>query len=355
MADPIKPTDLAEALECLLKAGRRPLTHGDPGIGKSQITKQVADRMFAPLYGYTVTNDGRLKNAETGKFTSKRPWFLEIRTAQLDACDLRGLPIVNGDGRAHWAPPEMFGRLDERGGVVFWDEINRGTELVSNSAFQMLDQNRIGDCILPNTWGHVAAVNDLDIGARKMSSALMSRFVHLDAKTDLEDVCKYAVIQDWDSTVVAFLRFRPELLHKYDAKQRVSPNPRAWEFVSQIISQQPNPRLEFTLYAGAIGEGAAVEFMAFLKLYRELPSIDSILLNPEKSPVPTKPATLYAVSSALARRAAPKTFKAVVTYLERLPVEYNVMAIKDAVVRVEALRHDAVFTKWCIAHADVAF
>lgn len=348
----MKPSALADAIETVLRAGRHPLIHGDPGIGKSQVTRQVADRMFAPRYGLLVEENGKLFDAQTGKHTDIRPWILEIRTAQLDACDLRGLPVVSS-GKAQWAHPDMLTSLDPRGGIVFWDEINRGTELVSNSAFQLLDQGRIGDCILPATWGHAAAVNDLDVGARKMSSALQSRFIHLDAKTDLNDVCKHAILQEWEPAVIAFLRFREDLLHKYDPKARVSPNPRAWEFMSRLVGQKPSPAIEQALYAGTVGEGPAIEFMGFMSLFRNLPSIDQILLQPDSVEVPTAPSLLFAVACALSRRANVKNFGRVLKFVERMPVEYNVMCVTGAAACTEALQHTAEFTRWNVKHSDV--
>jgi len=44
-------------------------------------------------------------------------------------------------------------------------------------------------------------------------------------------------------------------------------------------------------------------FSGFLRMFRELPNIDAILLNPSGEPVPDLPAALYAVASAFAHRA----------------------------------------------------
>lgn len=332
------------------------MIHGDPGIGKSQIAMQVADAMFAEVYGYKIVEGKLCEALKKGKpvpvsHEFQRPWFRDVRAAQLDAVDLRGLPTVNGDHRAHWAIPEWLPR-DDRGGVVFLDELNRGTELVSNACFQWITEGRIGDYVMPEKWVMASAVNDKDGGARKMSSALLSRFVHVDACTDLDDVCRIAVQRDWEPAIVAFMRFMPQLLHAYNPKDRVSPNPRAWEFCSQIVAQGPDKDIEHALFEGAIGT-AAIEFSAFLKLFRSLPSIDSILLSPGTADVPTDPATLYAISAALGRRATEDNFGNVVAYLERLPVEYNVFAVVDAVRRSKVLQTTAVFTRWATTHANV--
>jgi hypothetical protein len=109
------------------------------------------------------------------------------------------------------------------------------------------------------------------------------------------------------------------------------------------------------LVAGAVGHSAAIEFMAFMKLYKSLPSIDAILLNPTGIAVPTEVSTLYAVASALSRRATVANFGRVIQYLDRLPVEYATMCVRDAVTRDAALTATPEFTKWGIAHSEVVF
>jgi hypothetical protein len=82
--------------------------------------------------------------------------------------------------------------------------------------------------------------------------------------------------------------------------------------------------LEFEAYAGAAGQGFAAELLGFLQIYRSLPDPKLILLDPQGASVPTDPATLYAVCSALARLAKPENMDALVTYANRLPDEFSV-------------------------------
>jgi hypothetical protein len=368
MSEALKPSELGNALKICFQAGRAPMVHGDPGIGKSQIAQQTADLMFADKYGYKVI-DGVLHSAEynipaTGPkkkvweyfpvpVNFERPWFKDVRAALLDAVDVRGLPTVN-EGKVLWAIPGFL-PTDERGGIFFLDEINRGTEMVANALFSLILDRTVGEYRMPDSWIPAAAVNDKDTGARKMSSALQARFIHLDARTDLDDVCKFAIQHNWEPDVTAFLRFRPGDLHNYEPTRRVSPNPRAWEFVSQIVAQNPPESVLFSLISGAVGEGAATEFVGFLKMYRELPSIDAIMLDPDRAQLVTTPQTMYAVAAALAHRATDRTFGQIVKYLNRLPIEFNVLCVKDAVIRCTAIQSTKEFTRWCTDNKDVTF
>jgi hypothetical protein len=97
-----------------------------------------------------------------------------------------------------------------------------------------------------------------------------------------------------------------------------------------------------------VGAGAATEFSAFLQMFRELPNIDAILLNPTREPVPEIAAAQYAVASALARCASDTNFDRICLYLNRLPTEFRVLCVRDATLRVPAIRFTAGYTKWAV-------
>ncbi|MDE2100012.1 MAG: hypothetical protein KGL39_22350 [Patescibacteria group bacterium] len=363
----LTPSELAANLKICFAARRSVMVHGDPGIGKSQIVQQVADAMFARKYDFdytggvvrpvVVTKKGSNVLGEPLGPSDPRPWFRDIRAALLDAVDLRGLPMVE-DGKAKWAIPDFL-PTDPRGGVVFFDEINRGSEMTMNGLFSLaIPPHTLGEFHLNPAWIPASAVNDQDVGARRMSSALLARFIHLelggtpDAKW-LDDVCKLAVTRDWHPMVIAFLRSFTKMLHQYDPKARVSPNPRGWEFVSDVMKQDPSPTQLFSLVAGQVGEAAAREFCAFAALFRKLPSLDNILTNPKTADVPSNPSVMYAIVATLARRATTKNFTQVLTYLDRVPVEFNVACVVDAVRRTNELQYEPAYTKWAIAHGEV--
>jgi hypothetical protein len=111
--------------------------------------------------------------------------------------------------------------------------------------------------------------------------------------------------------------------------------------------------VEHELFAGAVGTGAATEFSAFLGMFRDLPNIDAILMNPLKEPVPEKAAAQYAVASALARCASDTNFDRVCLYLDRMPTEFSVLCVRDASLREPAIRHTAGYTKWAIENHHV--
>lgn len=337
MADiSLKPSEVKQSLTACIAAKQPAFVWGEPGVGKSQVIKQVS--------------------ATLGLICQ------DVRAVLLDPVDLRGLPHVNGNGRAHWAVPDFLPQEGE--GVLFLDELNRAPTLVQNACFQLILDRQLGEYRLPDGWTVVAAGNRESHGGgvTRMVSALANRFIHLNMVPDLDEWCAWAVSgginpPDVAALMSAFLRFKSDLLHEFEKNRNENsfPTPRSWEFVSKVIQQSQPQNIEHALVAGAVGAGAAVQFAAFVRLFRQLPSIDAILLDPSGAKVPNfgDVATLYAVSSALAARADKNNFGRVITYLDRIPPEYAVFSVKDAVSRDEELQRTPDFTKWAIAHADL--
>ncbi|EAB6717774.1 hypothetical protein DUP91_25965, partial [Salmonella enterica subsp. enterica] len=135
-----------------------------------------------------------------------------------------------------------------------------------------------------------------------------------------------------DPILLAFLRFRSELLHKMDGAGdlRAFPTPRAWEQVAKVIDAPDSVR--GPAIAGLVGDGAAAEMEGFIRVYRELPSLDMILANPNSARVPSEPAAKYAVAVGLARKVNSQSFDNGMTYIKRIEGrEFDIMFTVDAV------------------------
>ncbi|GIW55382.1 MAG: hypothetical protein KatS3mg082_1786 [Nitrospiraceae bacterium] len=154
--------------------------------------------------------------------------------------------------------------------------------------------------------------------------------------------------------MIAFLRLRPELLFEPPAKRASqdianAPSPRTWARLGQLFALDLPQNLQFPAFAGAVGEAAATEFLAFLRMLQDAPSIDAILLDPHGAPVPDKPHALYAVASGLAHRADPKTFGSIAVYATRLHgagySEFAVLAVRDSQRKCPAIANTKDFIK----------
>ena len=164
-----------------------------------------------------------------------------------------------------------------------------------------------------------------------MADALADRFFHVDFEPHLDDWCKWALNAGIRPEVISFLRFRQGLLHNHDTTRKCHAfsTPRGWADVSIVLDSNCGD-IEGELIRGRVGDGACGEFLAFLKLFREMVSPDQILQNPTKAEVPKNSGVLYALAEALARRATLKNFDCVMTYAERMPPEYRQALVSSA-------------------------
>lgn len=332
----MRPSDLFQAIKLAVQAeARRNLfLHGPPGVGKSDIVRDVA--------------------AELG-------WRLfDVRAVLLDPVDLRGLPWVDRDGAtipvARWAAPGFLPPADCGPAILFLDELPQAPVSVQNACLQLVLDRRLGEYGLPDSVRIVAAGNRSTdrAGAGKLTTALASRFVHLDLDVSHDDWQTWALANGIHETVRAFIRFKAALLWDFDPATNPErfPCPRTWAFASSLYGElvaHSDMGLELDVIAGCVGKGAAAEFVAFSRIYRDLPDPDEVLKNPTKGTVPDSPAVLFALATSLGLRAkelATPMVDNLVAYVDRMPAEFQVLAFRDAMaVRPQLLQVPSV-AKW---------
>jgi MoxR-like ATPase len=334
----LKPSALFEALHALISQ-RVPLhIWGACGVGKSQIVSQVAKDLN---------------------------WqFLDVRAVQLDPVDLRGLPRITND-QAEWVPPKFLPTSGE--GILFLDELTSAPQMTQAGCYQLVLDRKLGEYTLPESWVVIAAGNPAsERGVHfSMPRPLRNRFVHLELEPDFEDWSKWALKAAIRPEILAFLRFKPALLHDADATSDVNawPTPRSWEMASSVLtgfakrqnggSAVGSSEIEAQLLEGTIGEAATIELVAFLRLFRQLPSVQEILLNPDTAPVPDEPSARIAIATALGRVLTDHSITKGMRYLNRLPAELCVLAMRDAAVRDRAITHTPEFVRFGIEQAEV--
>ncbi len=328
----MNPLQVITSLHTLISIQQPAFLWGAPGIGKSQIVAQVAKE----------------KNYK----------LIDIRAVLLDPVDLRGLPRVNTQGQATWCPPSFLPQescTDK--GIVFLDELNAAPPLVQAACYQLVLDRRIGEYVLPAGWTVIAAGNgekDRSV-THRMPTALANRMVHITMQTSTEDWLLWAEKADIAPEILAFLRFRPTLLHNFDPQSasKAFASPRSWEFVSRMLKTTLAPEVEYELLQGTIGMSAATEFVGFLRIWRDLPTIEHVLAAPTTVEVPSEPATLYALCEALGGKTTMQNIENVVQYALRLPPEFSILLLRTAVCKDENIVHTEPFSRWAQKNAHV--
>ena len=289
---------------------------GPPGIGKSDIVKAVARELKIGLQ--------------------------DIRLAQLDPVDLRGVPTVE-KGQTKWATPSFFPTDSESAGIIFLDELSAADPSIQVAAYQLLLDRRIGEYIVPSKWMIVAAGNRAEDNAVSlpMSSALATRMLHLELHAEPEEWARWASEHGLDPSLIGFIRFRPEMLFSPDENcERGWPSPRSWTSVSKVLEIGLDDDELSPCIAGLVGDGAAAQFLAYRKQFRALGDVRAMMLDPGKQLKfdSRKPDVCYALASALAywvgRGTSPEETSLLLDGFFRLsmalPATFAVVAMIDA-------------------------
>jgi hypothetical protein len=280
--------------------------------------------------------------------------LIDIRAVLLDPVDLRGVPSVE-NGATRWNPPNFLPTEGE--GLLFLDELSQAPESVQSSLLQLVLDRRLGEYCMPEGWRILAAGNRVTDGtfSRKISKALGSRFAtHLELAVDLDEWCAWAIDNQVPSEIIGFLRLRPDLLHQFDPKAQGNsfPCPRVWANVGQFLGKLP-VEAELPFFAGALGFGPAAEFTSFLEIYRNLPDIESILHDPDNSEIPEEPSVLYALCGAMSRKINGENVSPAFRFMRRLPSEFQVVWLRDALKADPKLAVSKEFSHWAKDNGDL--
>lgn len=242
---------------------------GAPGIGKSSLVAQVAKSMDLEL--------------------------IDVRISQLAPTDLRGLPVVSDD-RSSWVPPEFLPKGGK--GILFLDEINMAPPAIQGIAQQLILDRKVGNYVLPDDWFIWGAGNRKEDSASvfDMPAPLANRFMHIEVISKFEEFIEYAIKEGFNETIISFLKFRPNLLHKIDQNSPAWPSPRSWNIANTLLSAGLD-------IDPAVGSACNAEFNSFAKVYKNLPPITPILKGKSQPSFPEDLSARYALSSALTLRA----------------------------------------------------
>lgn len=303
---------------------------GAVGIGKSQIVFQETQKLKID--------------------------FTDVRVSQMDPTDIKGFPSPDpAHNLMKWLPADFLPRKGK--GLLFFDELSHAPNAVQAACYQLFLDRKVGSYTLPDGWSIGAAGNrqsDRSI-VNKVAAALNNRMVHMEMDVDIEDFVHHAMNAGMAAENIAFLRFKSNLLHSFDAQQNPDafPTPRAWFTVDKIMRKGMPPAVEHALIQGTVGAPAAAEHTAFMRVIRELPTIDEIRVSPDKTKIPKSPATLHALTTSLAMATNKTSFPVYLQYVQRMEKEWQVVYIRDCLMRENSIKLDKNFTTWSVANADV--
>ncbi|MCW7755300.1 hypothetical protein OOT00_15040 [Desulfobotulus sp. H1] len=188
---------------------------GHPGIGKSSVVRQAAER--------------------------KNFLFIDTRLAFKENIDLGGYPVPDHENqrmiyfRPRFIPPERV--PEEHEGILwFLDEANRAHPTVIQTLFQIITEGRCGEHLLPDRTAIVLAGNLGEEDSTTITdfddAALDGRLALFHLKPRAIDWLRWAAAREVHPAILRYISLFPEKL--WD-EHRIHPNPRGWHQVSQAL------------------------------------------------------------------------------------------------------------------------
>ena len=325
------PATLISDLTIALPNKCKILITGAPGIGKSDIVAQAAGNA-----GFDI---------------------ILMHPSISDPTDFKGLPaIVNS--AAEFLPYGQLRKLINASTptACFIDDIGQAPDAVQAALMQLLQAREIDGHKISDEIVFVGATNSAAhmAGVRGILEPVKSRWDSIiELQVSVEEWCAWAMKKGLPEEVVAFVHFRGmDAIHKF-APTREIKNSVCPRTVASAAKLWKAGLRSMENLSGATGEGWAVEFLSFARCYASMPDPDDCFAAPHSARVPqgNDVSTLYAISVALSMRLKNHNISNGIVYLDRLPTEYSIMAVKAAVDRDPDLMNTPGFTNWAVKNS----
>jgi AAA domain (dynein-related subfamily) len=322
------PSQLKQLLAQTIPAGLPVLIKGAPGVGKTSIVEQAAAACQADV--------------------------ILTHPVVADPTDYKGLPWkLEGKDAATFLP---FGDLQRaitatQRTVFFCDDLGQASQSVQAALMQLILARQVAGHKVPDCVTFVAATNRREdrAGVSGLLEPVKSRFATIvELKSDIDSFIQWANRAQVNPLIIAFLMFKPELLHVFEPSADLtnSPSPRTWSRINELSQLNLPLDVKLEAYAGAIGKGASIEFESFCQIWDTLPDVHQVLLSPDTAPVPDSPAALYGICGALAATVNQQTIGAMLRYSQRLPNEFAAFALQSATQRTPNVTKTPAFITW---------
>lgn len=309
--------------------------YGGIGIGKSESVRQVAEEIAKEKNKDFVewNNTTHEEKRELLKNCKNKFIFADLRASLLDPTDLRGLPNYF-DGVVEWKPQILFKVMENKDcdGILFFDELFNAPPSVMVALYQLILDRAIGEISLNNQIGIVCAGNKAEeVGSIfDIPEPLRNRMQHYELRLEHKLWEEWAFKKNIHPDIISYLHWKPNRLYTFNRKDKdpCFATPRMWFFLSELI-ENATPKEKEIRASGTIGEGVAIEFIAFLELQDKL-NVDDLLEFPEKIKEINKIDQKYALLGAIVERyKRDKTIlKNIFEICRNLEPEYSILLLR---------------------------
>jgi hypothetical protein len=347
----MRPKHLANLLNLAIRNNQNVMVTGGPGTGKSDVVAQAcgfdsSDAVIDAIAEY-----------EGGEVEGRKSDFDLIISHPVvsDPVDYKGFPAII-DGKATFLP---FSDLEylispRRKTVFFLDDMGQAPSSVQAAAMQLIQCKRINGHRVHKDVVFFTATNRKQdkAGVGSVIEPFKGRNLIIELTPDEDDWAGWAYQHGMPAWLIGLVKWKRSVNESmlYDFKPSMdmtnSITPRnvaragTWFNIGIPEGQQHE------VFSGCAGEAFAIVAISYLELYSKLPDLDDIINNPLKIKVPTEPGLLYAVCSALAVKATMENIDNIGQFIERCPVEFQAMTVKDVIQKERIIIQSKFFKSW---------
>lgn len=251
---------------------------GAPGIGKSQISQNVAKK----------------RNCK----------FIDFRLLTMSETDLKGIPFPSEDNKkAIFLHPDIFPdeERDGKEGILLLEELTSANRSLMSTMYQLILDRQLGTYVLPDGWTVVATGNrEEDSGEfYVMPAPLADRFLVYELANSgsafVDEWIAWAYQNDVAVEIIAYIRKFAKSLHDFDPELHeegmiIFPTPRSWTSLSDIIKHDQTLNEDLSeeaksMVLASVGPVHGNQFLSFYSYRNNLPNLDDILNGKPFTPI----------------------------------------------------------------------
>ncbi len=315
---------------------------GPPGVGKSQAVHQAADKIAAKVGQRMTVKDFILTTVEAP----------DVRGFGLPGLDEDGSKVMDFT-KAPWMPRKK----DSQYGILHLEEFAQASPDVAKPSAELWLNGGVGASHLPITYMVIGSSNrEQDrSGVGRGLAFIDNRKMRINIEPNLDAWVDWAERKGVNPFAIAFAKVKPGTVFTSEVPSKPGPfcTPRTFVKTSYLIN-----KLEMEMFteaaAGYIGEGAAAEFVAFLRVAEELPKWEDIIKDPEGVRMPEhRMDATYAAMQMVAHRVDGQTAKPAFKFLKRMGKEFQVAGLKAVLRRCPQMVSTPDFALWLRENRDL--
>lgn len=360
---PLTPKVLYSQLERCVIADRVPLVLGSPGVGKSSLFRQLAKEFDLKFVDIRLSqmDPTELNGVLAKDDKTNRGMYLPMGMFPLEGDPL---PLKPGKKRIIKDGEDVTPECDMYSGwFLLFDELPSVPKAVEAAAYKVILDRLIGQTPLHPNVRMGAAGNQITDGAiaQSIGTATQSRLIHYTLGSHHPDWAEWAAHAGIDHRIQAYLNWKPDSLNNFDPKtaknDRTFACERTWELLSPLIKGEENLIPLAPTVRGSIGVAMANDFMAYSKLYGSLPTREEIVNSPTTARIPPQheKGAMFAIAGVVADYLVndPKVAKFLLQYLLRLPMEFQAIALRQAIPQNQMLMTIPEVAQWAMTNGKM--